>query len=73
MKKILICLIVFSMLISSVSLSILSQTNIAQADSSTRHWEEINNGLYGGIFRALAVDSSSNTVYAGTYWGDRYD
>ena len=67
MKKILICLIVFTMIISFVSLFISSQTNIAQADSLACHWEEINNGngLYGGMVHSLAVDSN-NTVYVGT-------
>ncbi len=69
MKKILICLIVFTMITSSVSLFIFSQTNIAQADSPTCYWKEINKGLTTWTtVSSLAIDSN-NTVYAGTSEG----
>jgi len=62
MKRILIVLIIFTMIISFVSLSVLSQINIAQADSPTCYWKEINNGLaaYTNV-SSLAIDSN-NTV-----------
>jgi len=68
MKRILIGLIIFTMMALFVVPSVLSQTNISQADSSSCHWEEINNGLYGGVVYSLAI-GSNNTVYAGTNGG----
>ncbi|MEA3313367.1 MAG: stalk domain-containing protein [Caldisericota bacterium] len=68
MKKILVGLIVFTIMVLSISPAVLFQTNIAQADSSTCHWEEINNGLYGRTVYSLTIDSN-NTIYAGTRGG----
>jgi hypothetical protein len=43
--------------------------NTLKADESYQ-WIKVNNGLYGGNVRSLAIDpTNSKVIYAGTYSG----
>jgi len=65
MKKIIAVLLTILMLFSLFQGAL--KENVVKADGANQ-WVPINNGLYGGFIRFLAVDpKNSQIIYAGTY------
>lgn len=65
MRKFSVILLII--LMSLILLRGAAGVNVAKA-GETSQWVPINNGLYGGDVRVLAVvPANTNTIYAGTY------
>jgi hypothetical protein len=69
MKKILVLFLAFMLAFSACLILSAPVNNTLKADESYQ-WVKVNNGLYGGDVRSLAIDpTNSKVIYAGTYSG----